>query len=128
MADHASWHELDAVPLAPSRARRMLADLLDGSPADRGSARDDAMIVVSELVTNALLHGHPPIRIAFDVSAACIRIEVADGAAGSSPLVRPAPPDDPGGRGMLLVSELVDRWGYDEADGIKVVWAELDLP
>ncbi|MFC8518886.1 ATP-binding protein [Streptomyces sp. NPDC057257] len=86
---------------------------------------DDLLLCVSELVTNALLHGVPPgrrllFRLKYDGEV--VRIEVHDSGTG---VPRVADDADEGGRGLLLVSALADKWGVGERDPGKVVWAEF---
>lgn len=89
--------------------------------------RDRALLATSEIVTNAVEHGSPPIELRVDRYDARVRIEVRD----ASPLRPRLRDDDPGpeeirGRGMLIVERCTDRWGMEElADG-KAVWFELD--
>ncbi|MER5937742.1 ATP-binding protein [Streptomyces sp. NPDC001928] len=86
---------------------------------------DDLLLCVSELATNALLHGVPPgrgflLRVRYDGDV--IRIEVHDSGTGV-----PRTPDAPdeGGRGLLLVGALADKWGVADRTPGKVVWAEF---
>nr|WP_202489889.1 ATP-binding protein [Streptomyces sp. SID8381] len=86
---------------------------------------DDVSLCVSELATNALVHGVPPgrgflLRIRYDGET--VRVEVHDSGGGV-----PRIPDEPdeGGRGLLLVSALSDKWGVGERTPGKVVWAEF---
>ncbi|MEU6141636.1 ATP-binding protein [Streptomyces sp. NPDC047081] len=86
---------------------------------------DDLLLCVSELVTNALLHGVPPgrrllFRLKYDGEV--VRIEVHDSGTG---VPRVADDADEGGRGLLLVSALADKWGVGRRDPGKVVWAEF---
>ncbi|SEM44766.1 SpoIIE family protein phosphatase [Streptacidiphilus jiangxiensis] len=87
---------------------------------------DVAQLLVSELVSNALLHaGHPTqLRLIRD---RVLSIAVADTDA-RVPRVRHADADDEGGRGMLLINELAYRWGSRATAGGKLVWLELELP
>ncbi|MFJ3235545.1 ATP-binding protein [Streptomyces sp. NPDC086787] len=85
----------------------------------------DVSLCVSELATNALLHGVPPgrgflLRIRYDGEV--VRVEVHDSGSGV-----PRIPDeaDEGGRGLLLVSLLADKWGVGERAPGKSVWAEF---
>lgn len=82
-------------------------------------------LVVSELVTNAIRYGQPPVqlRLIRDTSLIC---EVSDGSS-TAPHLRRARTYDEGGRGLLLVAQLTQRWGTrHRADG-KTIWAELDI-
>ncbi|MFI6445978.1 SpoIIE family protein phosphatase [Kitasatospora sp. NPDC050543] len=87
---------------------------------------DYAELMVSELVTNALLHADAPRRLRL-FRDRVLTVEVAD-AGGQTPQLRPFAEQDEGGRGMYLVSELAHRWGSRPTREGKVVWAELELP
>ncbi|WP_191874470.1 ATP-binding protein [Streptomyces filipinensis] len=120
--------ELPARPVAVGTARRAVRDLLAawGVPADR---RDDAVLVTSELVTNALVHTAGE-RIACRVhgTADRIRIEVEDQGGGHAlPAARRPGPDDQHGRGLFLVDALSLDRGVAPVSGrsARVVWAEL---
>ena len=82
-------------------------------------------LVVSELVTNAIRHAEPPIqlRLIHDTSLIC---EVSDGA-NTAPHLRRARSFDEGGRGLLLVAQLTDRWGTRQTGTGKTIWAETAL-
>lgn len=83
-------------------------------------------LVVSELVTNAIRYGEPPIRLRLirDRSLIC---EVSDGSS-TSPHLRRAHAYDEGGRGLLLVAQLTQRWGSRQTVNGKTIWAEQPLP
>ncbi|WP_275466047.1 SpoIIE family protein phosphatase/ATP-binding protein [Streptomyces noursei] len=83
-------------------------------------------VVISELVTNALRYGSPPVRARLlrDRSLVC---EVADGS-NTSPHLRYAATTDEGGRGLFLVAQLTERWGTRYTPQGKVIWAEQPLP
>ncbi|WP_035842739.1 SpoIIE family protein phosphatase [Kitasatospora azatica] len=87
---------------------------------------DFAELLVSELVTNALVHGGEPIRLRLFRDRA-LTLEVAD-TGRQTPRLRPAGSEDEGGRGMYLINELAHRWGSRPTKEGKVVWAELELP
>ena len=114
-------------PAEVGRARRLVCEQLEGwglHDLDHTTA-----LLVSELVTNALLHGHPPLcLIAKDILTG-VRIEVHDANPEGAPQVRD---DDTGmqsGRGLQLVDALATRWGWAEATigAGKYVWFEVDL-
>lgn len=86
---------------------------------------DDAMLVISELVTNGFQHGAGT-RLVFRlvISAELVLVEVDDGSSGR-PRVREAEPDEEQGRGMFLVDALASAWGVSE-DGRRT-WAALDV-
>ncbi|MEY9945172.1 SpoIIE family protein phosphatase [Kitasatospora sp. GAS206B] len=87
---------------------------------------DFAELLVSELVTNALVHAQQPRRLRL-FRDRMLTLEVAD-AGRQAPRLRPAGSEDEGGRGMNLINELAQRWGSRPTKDGKVVWAELELP
>lgn len=113
---------------APAHARAWVAARLPDVPP---VIADDALLLVSELVTNAVRHGAPTIQIALILAADRMRVEVSDGGA-ELPVVpsdRPSA-DRPTGRGLLIVAATAQDWGVvaraPGEDG-KTVWAELPL-
>jgi GAF domain-containing protein/anti-sigma regulatory factor (Ser/Thr protein kinase) len=107
---------------AASQARHFVQEAL----ADWGLAAlaDDAALVVSELVTNAVLHGGPPVEVRVKPVIGGVRIDARDGSRVSP--VRPlASTETMTGRGIALVEAVASRWGVDQlADG-KAVWCEI---
>ena len=83
-------------------------------------------LVVSELVTNAIRYGVPPIqlRLIHDDVLTC---EVSD-ASSTAPHMRRARVFDEGGRGLLLVAQLTQRWGTRQTSTGKTIWCEQSLP
>ena len=108
-------------PIAPGLARRMLDDLNDRVPRER---LDDARLLVSEVVTNAVEHVDSPgeIKIQVILDDRRLRIEVADPGEGFH--VRERDPDGHRGWGLQFVQRLSDRWGVACDDGTRV-WFEL---
>lgn len=117
--------ERRSVPAARETAYEFLADWgLAGT--ERG---DDVLLCVSELATNALLHGVPPGRqfmLFLRYDGRELRVAVHDSGGGFPRLVEES--EGEGGRGLLLVSALSDKWGVGERELGKVVWCEWDLP
>ncbi|WP_405872518.1 ATP-binding protein [Streptomyces zaomyceticus] len=119
-------------------ARRLVAVRLDewGVPCGTG-AHETVVLVAAELATNAVRHGHVPgrdFRLSLRVSDGLARIEVSDTRAERVPprpgkLPGPGPELADGGRGLLLVEALADRWGWCPRLGApgKTVWAECAL-
>lgn len=89
--------------------------------------RDDLLLCVSELSTNALLHGVPRgrhYRLRLLLFEGLVRVEVAD-SGGGLPHVKERDAAAEGGRGLLLVAALAERWGVGPRLPGKVVWCEL---
>jgi anti-sigma regulatory factor (Ser/Thr protein kinase) len=92
---------------------------------------DDALLVVSELVTNAVQHAGTRFEVAIDVPKVAIdgtstlRIAVTDGNAQRPELLHPGP-HEPSGRGMALVDALGD-WGIEPTSVGKRVWWESPI-
>jgi len=111
--------ELPVSREAPALAR----DFLRGSTCveHHSEVVDDAVLLVSELVTNSVLHGGPPVVVAVDCDEATLQVRVRDG----SPVL-PAPRDaasgDENGRGLALVAEMSADWGVDTEEDGKHVW------
>ncbi|HWU05120.1 MAG TPA: ATP-binding protein [Streptomyces sp.] len=113
--------ERRSVPLARQFVRAALLDW--ACEVDLG----DVLLCVSELATNALVHGVPPGR-GFRVRltwGSVLRVEVHDSGAGEvQESVRPGPLAEYG-RGLALVGALADVWGVREQDPGKTVWCEF---
>ncbi|MEU7582225.1 ATP-binding protein [Streptomyces sp. NPDC041068] len=111
-----------SVTLARRRTARLVADW--GHPGLAG----DAALVVSELMTNALLHGSLRdrlIRVRIILTTDVLRIEVTDPRGERLPEPRVAGGTDQFGRGLLLIGALADRWGCEPCTVGKAVYAEL---
>lgn len=83
-----------------------------------------ATLLVSEAVTNAVLHAGTEVRVRVGRDGRSVRVEVAD-TSPAVPLRRHASADAATGRGMLLIEELSDSWGLQRSADGKVVWFEL---
>jgi len=113
-------------PDSAAEARRAL-EAMAGRLAPR--RLEDARLLVSELVTNAIRHAEleaeDTITLVLEAREELLRIEVCDPGPGFE-LREPVPdPSRPSGWGLYLVRELADRWGV-ELDGQTRVWFELD--
>ena len=87
---------------------------------------DDVILVVSEMVTNALRHGRPPVSLRLRRARAALVVEVWDGAAFLPRRLRPTPEDE-GGRGVQLMALLADRWGARPLSTGKATWCIFRL-
>lgn len=93
-----------------------------------GRPTDDALLVVSELVTNAVRHGGGPTSLTLTHEpVGCLRIEIED-ASPEAPRRHDSGAERPGGFGMQVVDRLCDAWGTEQAGTGKRVWASLPLP
>lgn len=117
--------ELTATLDAPRRARVLARELLGEHLEDR--RRNDLLVLVTELVTNAVRHAGvgPDELVVLHLAAAdgVARAEVCDGGPGFEPLERTPGPD--GGFGLMLLRTLASRWGVEVGDA-TCVWFELD--
>ena len=122
-SDHVRVWDLPADSAIVAEARRVATAQLEewGLP----DAAFVTELVVSELVTNAIRYGSPPIqlRLIYDKSLIC---EVSDGNS-TSPHLRRARTFDEGGRGLLLVAQLTTNWGTRHTPGGKTIWTEQSL-
>ena len=122
---------LDLPPITASvpEARRFVrARLVDGA-ADGFADIDTATLLVSEVVTNAILHARSTVTLTVDLADEVVRITVRDGSP-VQPRVHPFAPTSATGRGLLLLDRLAQRWGVDPdpVTGGKVVWFEVGQP
>jgi anti-anti-sigma regulatory factor len=109
-------------PLGPRQARQAVQSWA----ADIGLGRnlDDLLLLVSELVTNAVRYGSPPVRVEVTADDRTVTLGVEDGTA-ERPVGRQASDDAEGGRGLLLLSLLSTDHGVRSEPPGKVVWASL---
>lgn len=123
--------EIRPDPAEVGRARRWACARLAGSTlGDDESLSETLALIVSELVTNAVVHTGSPAVL--KLSLACesaerttLRLEVADGS-DRAPVPRCAGEEATGGRGLALVDGLADRWGWAKEGAGKRIWCELD--
>jgi anti-sigma regulatory factor (Ser/Thr protein kinase) len=88
-----------------------------------------AVLLVSELATNAVVHARAPFDVLVTLNAPRVRVAVADDSAQPpTPRPQPAPLGGNGGRGLHLVEALSQDWGTEQVpDDGKVVWFELSV-
>jgi anti-sigma regulatory factor (Ser/Thr protein kinase) len=114
---------------APAAARRFVdAPLRDMLGRAASPSAEDVVLVVSELVTNAVRASAEVIGLALRVDDDRVEVEISDDAAGW-PTPREADWEDPDGRGLAIVDELADRWHATElhpGKRITVTWFRQD--
>jgi hypothetical protein len=123
-ADRVATWDVPADPTFVALARKLTCDRLAAWGLEDVSFVTE--LIVSELVTNAIRYGEPPIqlRLIRDTTLIC---EVSD-ASSTAPHMRRARAFDEGGRGLLLVAQLTQRWGSRHTRTGKTIWAEQTLP
>ena len=107
---------------APTQARHFLRAA--GCVTHHAEIVEDAVLLVSELVTNSVVHGGPPVVVAVECDGDALQVRVRDG----SPVVparRTAGHGDESGRGLALVDTLSSDWGVDPQPDGKHVWFVL---
>ena len=108
-------------PFSVVEARQLVQAAVSGCPE---SVIEDAALLTSELVSNAVLHARTPFEVLVDRANGHVRVTVVDQSPDPPSVQRPAP-DEVGGRGLVLVSELSHRWGFEGSRRGKAVWFEL---
>lgn len=112
----------ETVPASVARIRRFAADACRlGAP---GADCDTVSLLVSEVATNALVHGRGQVRVRVIPLPAGVRIEVVDDSP-TLPSPREATLLDEGGRGLALVAALSSSWGAEPTGSGKTVWFEV---
>ncbi len=119
----AAW-ELPPDPAVVADARRTAQDQLSRWGFDEEQVFTTELLV-SELVTNAIRHASGRVRLRL-IRERTLVCEVLDGGASAPHLRHPRAMDE-GGRGLLLVSQLAERWGTRFVPDGKIIWAEQPL-
>jgi anti-sigma regulatory factor (Ser/Thr protein kinase) len=109
-------------PRSARQARRFVGDALHQLGAD--ALRERASLLVSEVVTNAILHARTPLTLEVAFNGRTVWIGVTDGSTGS-PLQRSYSRDATTGRGLVLLEALSSSWGSTVTKTGKIVWFEL---
>ncbi|MFH8614378.1 ATP-binding protein [Streptomyces sp. NPDC017979] len=125
-----------SVQLSATRRGARLARLLAVQQLQSwGCEHANVSHVVAELAANAVMHGRVQgrdFRLRLLMTPGVIRVELIDARSDRAPVRRHRNEDEPaaeGGRGLLIISGLADRWGVSSGPPpCKTVWAELDLP
>jgi anti-sigma regulatory factor (Ser/Thr protein kinase) len=108
---------------SPAAARRLLLAALDGR---EDPVVDDAVLVISELVTNGVRHTRAVLLVLVTIENHTLHVDVTD----DNPTL-PTPPDPEhdatNGRGLRIVDALATRWGITRTTEGKTVWFEMQL-
>lgn len=114
--------QLESDPELVTAARTFVRDRLLAWEA--GEHLDAALLIASELVTNAILHARTSLELRLDLDRESLRVEVYD-ENPRLPALAPCPPEATSGRGLALVTRLATAWGMENRGDGKVVWAVL---
>jgi len=126
-------------PAAAAAARRFVRETLRSWPLpgrddrpDPDALIDDAVLLTSELVTNAVVHAGTSVHVTCRLLAEAVEIVVLDGRPAQLIPDTPRPPADPAectsGRGLHLPAQLASAWGVTYAQAAKAVWFRIGLP
>jgi anti-sigma regulatory factor (Ser/Thr protein kinase) len=113
----------DATLDAPAQARKAIVAVL--FEVGRRTSIPMVELVVTEIVSNAVVHAEGPVDIVVRVEDDTLRVEVTD-RSPDRPLVRRIP-GPTGGYGLPMIDSLSNAWGADHHEDHKVVWADIDL-
>lgn len=122
---------LPYTPASVAVARRRLTAELLGAGIREPTAQD-AALVMSELLSNALRHANPlpdgHVRVGWAIDADMLEVTVSDGGAVTRPRASRPSLSSLGGRGLSIVAHLTWGWGVRTDDGGTTVWAVLPVP
>jgi anti-sigma regulatory factor (Ser/Thr protein kinase) len=113
----------DPEPTVPGNARQRLAPVL----AEWGLASDhtdDALLVINELLANAVEHARTPLILRVSFTGTALRVEVRDESV-AEPRLQPVDVQAARGRGLQFVDALARRWSWTADGSGKTVWAEI---
>jgi anti-sigma regulatory factor (Ser/Thr protein kinase) len=124
--DVAATLRLPPRPDAARRARRFLTDFCRAADLP-DTVCQTAALLVSELVTNAVIHGRTAATVVVHRPPDTMRVTVRDDNPALPEIGESPDVSAEGGRGLLIVAKLSDRWGIEAGDGGKAVWFELGV-
>jgi PAS domain S-box-containing protein len=122
-SDQSVSHRLAPVESAVADARHLVSSYLRERDLPESLVMD-ATLATSELVTNAVRHGRPPVELRMRIEGADVQVEVRDRATYQPRKLRPDD-DDEHGRGLQIVAALATRWGTRPTEHGKSVWCVL---
>lgn len=114
---------LDAEVVSLGVGRRFVAQKLREWNLDEQRI-EPIVLVANELVANAVVHAHSAPVLSIEESGSDLLLRVAD-TSPDPPVRRDATSAVEGGRGLILIEGLCDRWGVDPQPPGKIVWAEF---
>jgi CheY-like chemotaxis protein/anti-sigma regulatory factor (Ser/Thr protein kinase) len=122
VAGEARHLDLEGQPESAGRAREWLRGVLH--EWGRDELVDEAVLVISELVGNAITHARSACHISVVRNGEAVRVEVSDHGVGTP---QPRQLDDfaEGGRGLMMVGVVSNAWGFESIPDGKRVWAEI---
>jgi anti-sigma regulatory factor (Ser/Thr protein kinase) len=122
---------LPCAPASVAFARRTLSDELRAAGVV-DQAIGDAALVISELVSNAILHAYPlpgeRLKVAWAMDDGLLEVAVSDGGGATMPQAGHPTPSSVSGRGLAIVSHLCQNWGVRTEEAGLTVWAVLPAP
>ena len=127
MATLRAQFELPPSPESAGAGRRAVFQVLSSWDVPPETV-DDTVLIVSELVTNAVIHApaEPPLGLELSVDQGVLRVALSD-ASPEHPRLRSPSGQDEGGRGIGILDSLASRWGVIARRGGKALWFEIDL-
>ncbi len=114
--------DLPPEPTSATRARSLAREQL--SAMCTRDELDTIALLVTELVTNAILHARTPLQLTLEMRPGLVRICVED-ESNEQPTLQHYEPDAVTGRGLALVDQLSSSWGVESTPSGKVVWCEV---
>ena len=122
---------LPCVPASVALARRALSEELIAAGIFE-HAVTDAALVISELLSNAILHAYPlpgeQLQVTWAVNGNSVEVAVSDGGSATMPHAGHASPSSVSGRGLTIVEHLSQKWGVRTEEVGLTVWAILPAP
>lgn len=118
--------ELPYLPSAVPQARRVLRECLTMANLPDETC-GTAELLVSELVTNAVKYGKPPVWLLVELRPGLVHASVSD-TSTTLPERRNPTPDSEGGRGLLVLDALAGSWGAVSVESGKYLWFDLPVP
>ncbi len=110
---------------SPARGRRFVRDVLLSCALPE--LVDTAVLLASELITNAVLHGRSEVELTVEITRAGVKVSAAD-LNSRMPVMQSTDSLALDGRGIAIVNLLANQWGVTATEEGKVVWFCLDLP